>query len=169
MPSWRVHRLWAGRLGLSNRVSEDVDRIIDLGGFFKGYKIGHDWIRGSIGSFELAAELFHEEFGAEGIKAMMLHGSLDYMDSLARMGYDYEEILWRTIAWIKFAGVENATRYVSQLPEEERIKWVLSQSYSYYNYFKKNVREATLKIAEELAQLIKKNINEILASLRADV
>jgi hypothetical protein len=100
---------------------------------------------------------------------MMLHGSLDYMDSLARMRYDYEEILWRTIAWIKFAGVENATRYVSQLPEEERIKWVLSQSYSYYNYFKKNIREATLKIAEELVQLIKKNINEILASLRADV
>jgi hypothetical protein len=42
LPSWKVHRLWSRRLGLSNEISEEVDRIIDLGGEVEGLKVSHD-------------------------------------------------------------------------------------------------------------------------------
>ena len=66
LPRWWVHRLWARRLDVSDEVSEEVDRIIDFGKKFRGYKIGHDWIKGSIGRFSLATELFYREFWVEG-------------------------------------------------------------------------------------------------------
>jgi len=47
-------------------ITEKVDRIVDLEGEFKDYKIDHGWIKGSIGRFTLAIELFYQEFGIGG-------------------------------------------------------------------------------------------------------
>jgi len=167
LPRWRVHRLWARRLDVSDEVSEEVDRIIDFGKEFRGYKIGHDWIKGSIGRFALATELFYREFGVEGVKAMMLHGVLDYMDSLLKMGYGSEEILWRCVAWVKFAGAKHVIHYVSHLPEKERLPWVLNQDYS-YRYFGELANMAT-SVAKELVSFVMKNFNEILSSIKASL
>ena len=35
---------------------------------------------------------------------------------------------------IKFAGAEHIIHYISTLPTEERLKYVLGQEWSYYNY-----------------------------------
>jgi hypothetical protein len=177
MPNWNVHRFWSKKLGLKNEVSEEVDKIIDCREEFKGFKIGHDWIKGSIGRFVMAVELFYQEFGVEGVKAMMLHGVLDYMASLIEV-FDYEEVYWRALAWVKFAGAEHVIHYVSRLPKTERLSWVLSQSWGYYNYFdlsadihaptRVSLKEIALNAAKELVDFVMKNFQEILVSLKSN-
>jgi hypothetical protein len=167
MPSWKVHRLWAQRLGLNTALSQEVDKIIDLNEEFEGFRVGHDWIKGSIGNFETAVGLFYKKFGVEGVKAMMLHGVLDYMaDLLKEKGKDDEEILWRTVSWIKFAGAKHVINYVSKLPKDERLTWVLRQGWGYYNYFAPNLKEAGLRSGQELADFVLKNFDEMLASVK---
>jgi hypothetical protein len=176
LPSWNVHRYWSRRLGLSDELSEEVDRIIDSEGEFEGFRVAHDWIKGPIGGFVMAVWLFYKKFGVEGVRAMMLHGVLDYMASLSRMGFDSEEILWRTIAWVKFAGAKHVVDYVSRLPKGERLPWVLNQDWDYYNYFDldsqllhlpPNLREVALRVAKELVDFVMENFDEMLASVKA--
>jgi hypothetical protein len=173
LPSWKVHELWSRRLGLSDEISEEVDRIIDLGGEVEGLKVSHDWIRGSIWRFGLAVWFFYKRFGAEGVKAMMLHGVLDYMASLLKMNYDDREILWRVIAWVKFTGAKHEIK-ASRLPKDERLSWVLSQEWNRYDrfdnpYFKApNLKEVALKAARELVDFIVRNFDEMLASVKAE-
>jgi hypothetical protein len=176
LPSWRAHRLWSRRLGLSDELSEEVDKSIDLEEKFEGFEVGHDWMKGSIGRFVMAVELFYKKFGVEGVRAMMLHGILDYMASLSRMGFGDEEVLWRTIAWIKFAGAKHVINYVSHLPKDERLSWVLRQDWSYYNYFdlhaphasSPKLREVALRVAEELVSFVMENFDEMITSVRKE-
>jgi hypothetical protein len=110
---------------------------------------------------------------------MMLHGILDYMASLLRMGFDDEEVPWRTIAWIKFAGAKHVVNYVSRLPKDERLSWVLHQDWSYYNYFYFDLhaphvlppilREEALRVAEELVGFVMKNFDEMIASVKVEL
>jgi len=81
MPSWRIHSKYARELwGID---SSRVDRFIDE-------KCHHD-----IGRFiaeqvwdlrELipTAELIYQRFGEDGVRALLLHHMLDYLDSLLR-------------------------------------------------------------------------------------
>jgi len=162
------------RLGLSDEISEEVDRIIDLGGEVEGLKVSHDWIRGSIWRFVTAVWFFTKRFGAEGVKAMMLHGVLDYIASLLKMNYDDREILWRAIAWVKFTGAKHEMRETSHLPKDEGLSWVLSQEWNRYDRFDNpdfkvpNLKEVALKAARELVDFIVRNFDEMLASVKAE-
>jgi hypothetical protein len=93
MPSWHVHRFWCLRLGVSECVCRRVDEVIGFGKEFKGYRVGHDWCRGSIGRFVLASLLFYQELGVYGVKAMILHCALDRIESLLKEGFSCDEVL----------------------------------------------------------------------------
>ncbi len=170
MPSWRIHRYFANKIGIKPEISEEVDRIIDLEKEFKGYKIGHDWIKGNIGRFVLAVELFYEEFGIDGVKAMLMHGALDYIDQLLKRNFSRKEILWRVLAWIKFCGARHVICYISHLPEDERLRWVEEQEFSYYEYLRLREMpvEEVVKAAKETILFIIQNFNEILEMIRME-
>jgi hypothetical protein len=51
------------------------------------------------------------------------------MASLVKMGLDDEEIRWRIVAWMKFAGAQHVVNYVSHMPKDARTSWVLSQGW----------------------------------------
>jgi hypothetical protein len=175
--SWKVHRLWSRELGLSDELSEEIDKSIDLEEEFEGFKVGHDWMKGSIGRFVMAVGLFYKKLGVKGVRAMMLHGILDYMASLSRMNVSNEEVLWRTIAWIKLASAKHVINYASHLPKDERLSWVLRQDWSYYNYFDlhaprtlpPNLKEVALRVAEKLVGFTTKSFDEMLTSVRAEL
>jgi hypothetical protein len=175
LPSWKIHRLWSRRLSLSNEISEEVDKVIDLGGEVEGLKVSHDWIKGSRWRFITATWFFYKRFGAEGVKAMMLHGVLDYMTSLLKVNYDDREILWRVIAWVKFTSAKHKISEASHLPKDERLSWVLSQEWNYYDCFDlpsfnaPNLKEVALKAAKELVDFIVRNFNEMLASVKTEL
>jgi len=56
--------------------------------------------------------MFYNISGIDGIKAMILHGVLDYMCTLVAMGFPKDEILWRAMAWIKFCGAKHMIRNI---------------------------------------------------------
>ena len=134
MPKWKVHRYFSNKLGINPKIAEKVDRIIDLEKEFKGYQIGHDWIKGNIGKFTLAVELFYQEFGIEGVRAMLLHGVLDYADQLLRHGFSDDEVLWRVVAWVKSCGAHHMINRISKMAEDKRLDFVMKQDFGYYNY-----------------------------------
>jgi len=70
-----------------------LTKLLVLVGEFKGYRVGHDWCRGSIGRFVLASLLFYQELGVYGVKAMILHCALDRIESLLREGFSCDEVL----------------------------------------------------------------------------
>lgn len=90
MPSWWVHRLFAHELGLDVELSRIVDEIIDFAhilpdkykttyGEFKfpeGVEKRHDWVKFNLIKAEKA---FKQAFGAEAVRAMILHMILDYI------------------------------------------------------------------------------------------
>jgi len=164
MPKWKVHRYFSNKLGIKRDIAEKVDRIIDFEKEFKGYRIGHDWIKGNIGRFTLAIELFYKEFGMEGVKAMLLHGALDYADQLLKRGFSDEEILWRVVAWIKFCGASHIINSVSKLAEDKRLDFVMKQNFSYYSYLRLiNIPpESIIKASKEVVQFFIRNFNEII-------
>ena len=164
MPKWKVHRYFSNKLGISPDIAEKVDRIIDLEKEFKGYKIGHDWIKGNIGKFTLAVELFYQEFGIDGVKAMLLHGALDYADQLLRCGFSDEEVLWRVIAWIKFCGASHMINRISKLARDKRLDFVMRQDFSYYNYLRLTdiPLESIIKASKEVIQFFIRDFDEIM-------
>jgi hypothetical protein len=180
MPSWHVHRFWCLSLGVSDDVCRRVDEVVDFGKEFKGYRVGHDWCRGSVGRFVLASLLFYQELGVDGVKAVILHCTLDYIESLLKGGFSHGEVLWRALAWIKFAGAEPAIHYISTLPTEEKLKYVLSQEWSYYNYLAmdcqihlkekhekcEEIKNIITNVAQETLSFIQKNFNEIITSIK---
>mgnify|MGYP000094188664 FL=1 len=170
MPSWKIHRYFANKIGIRPEISERVDRIIDLENEFKGYKIGHDWVKGNMGRFVLATELFYEEFGIDGVKAMLMHGALDYIDQLLKRNFPRNEILWRALAWVKFCGARHVIRYISHLSDSERLKWVEKQEFNYYEYLKirGTAVEEIVKAAREVISFIAQNFDEILEMIKTN-
>jgi len=99
MPSWETHAYWCKQFGINPTIGRKTDQIID-----DPKLIGHDWIRGNKSLFVAAVIFFYSVFGLDGVKAMLLHGILDYMCTLLREGFEKDEILWRNLAWVKFLG-----------------------------------------------------------------
>lgn len=172
MPDWGVHRFWARRLGIGDGVSSRVDEMIDLGcelDFKSGrVRLSHDWVKGGVGVFLIALEYFYRRFGVDGVKAMILHGALDYMEQVRRL-FAKDEVLWRTILWIKYCGGRHRIRYIRYaIPESERVPYVLHQG---YEYFRDAIRSAglpeeVLDAVRELVSFIVENFEEILESIK---
>ncbi len=164
MTKWELHRVWAVRAGIDEEISRKIDELIDFGREYKGFKIGHDWPFGGMGKFTIACEFIYEDFGSEGVKALILHGALDYMEFLVRKGYPKEEIYWRILAWIKFCNRKNVIQYIKRLPESERVEWIMSQDFS-YNYIREDIRDYVLAAAKNIMEFVIRNFEDILYSI----
>jgi len=104
MPSWHVHKFWCLSLGISDDVCRRVDEVIDFGKEFKGYRVGHDWCRGSMGRFVLASLLFYQKLGVDEVKAVILHCALDYIESLLKGGFSHGEVFVESFSMDKVCG-----------------------------------------------------------------
>lgn len=189
MPSWDVHRFWYRKLGINVAIVSKVDRLIDVEKKYRGLVIGHDQIKSSDVDFVTAVVLFYDDFGDDGVKAMMLHGILDYMHSLVNKGYHNGEIMWRVLAWLKFMGAKNVIRRISRLlPEGERLTYVRRLGYDYCGicfyeiYFSEHVVSdiakrfgcnkkiinpyIIMKIVKEVENFVEKHFNEIVNDIK---
>ena len=115
MPRWWVHRIWAGVLGIDDDISRRIDEIIDFPDMREfdipeGFKKEHDWVKKDP---LRAAAAFQSSFGNDGVKAMLLHLFLDYIDEgkeleAERLLEDFEHSEFQDAAsavkelWVKY-------------------------------------------------------------------
>ncbi len=110
MPSWDIHRKWAKRLNINERITDFINKLIDtpedvlendpteLGELYRrdpvsmrSLLISHDWGRKGKAKIDILKAYCRIQFGEKGVMAAELHHVLDYIayvrdpENLARL------------------------------------------------------------------------------------
>ena len=148
MPAWDIHDKWAGKLGISRRMSREINSEIDSIDDPRFHDYGRVIVNGKWDFKYLfpVLESFYMKWRREdAVKGFLLHHILDYMDTLLTSPSVY---------------LDNAVKFVDKL-----IKALKSDA---DKNLKEEFRDIVINACNAIHELIRSNISEIITDIKPE-